>query len=591
LLDPALKRSLDSKGALMLIKQLIDAVVAFHEAMHGCHGAIAPERLILRPDARLIIAEPVFGGALPRLSLDATDLWEQLQIAVPEGPTAVFDQQTDVCQVGTVALALMLGRPLGAKYPNRVSGAKGANPVSLSSALEVVPQNVANWISRAIHRRGHQPFGSSIAAREAFDKIIAKVDRAAARNAILAFQSGEPVTVAAVTPAAAAATPAAVVKPAPAPTVKVERVSAAVVTPSTEASASEVQETHDDAVQDASAMPFGAVSASANSMRRFFVPMTRRTIVVAAAVLMFVTTGGAFAAKRYFTPATVVVSKGTLAVTTTPVGANVVIDGQQRGRAPMTIELTAGDHVLQVGLDGASRTIPFKVTPGAQVSQVIDLPKVVAATGQLQIRTEPSGARVSVDGQKKGPSPVTVEGLTPGSHMVTVEGQLGAVTQEVTIASGVTSALVVPLNAPPSAPVSGWISIASALDVQIFEKGQLLGTNRTAKIMAAVGRHDLDIVNEALGYRVTRSITVTPGEVSSMKIDLPKGSLSLNASPWAEVWIDGERAGETPIGNVQLTIGQHDVVFRHPELGEQRFSPTITLNAPARLTADFRRTQ
>jgi hypothetical protein len=139
--------------------------------------------------------------------------------------------------------------------------------------------------------------------------------------------------------------------------------------------------------------------------------------------------------------------------------------------------------------------------------------------------------------------------------------------------------------------VSGWISIASALDVQIFEKGQLLGTNRTAKIMAAVGRHDLDIVNEALGYRVTRSITVTPGEVSSMKIDLPKGSLSLNASPWAEVWIDGERAGETPIGNVQLTIGQHDVVFRHPELGEQRFSPTITLNAPARLTADFRRTQ
>ena len=338
-------------------------------------------------------------------------------------------------------------------------------------------------------------------------------------------------------------------------------------------------------------MPFGAVSESATSMRRFFVPMTRRTIVVAAAVLMFVTTGGAFAAKRYFSPATVAVARGTLAVTTTPVGATVVIDGEQRGRAPMTIELAAGDHVLQVGLDGSSRTIPFKVTPGAQVSQVIDLPKVVAATGQLQIRTEPSGARVSVDGQKKGLSPVTVEGLTPGSHMVTVDGQLGPVTQEVTIASGVTSALVVPLNAPASAPVSGWISVASALDVQIFEKGQLLGTNRTSKIMASVGRHDLDIVNEALGYRVTRSITVTAGEVSSMKVDLPKGSLSLNASPWAEVWIDGERAGETPIGNVQLTIGQHDVVFRHPELGEQRFTPTITLNAPARLTADFRRTQ
>lgn len=588
LLDPAMQRSLDSKGALMLIKQLIDAVVAFHEAVHGCHGAIAPERLILRPDGRLVVAEPVFGGALPRLSLDATDLWEQLQIAVPEGPTAVFDQQTDVCQVGTVALALILGRPLGAKYPNRVTGPAGANPVSLSSAIDGVPQNLANWISRAIQRRGHQPFGSSTAAAEAFEKIIAKVDRVAGRNAILAFQSGEPMTVAPVARPAAAASPASAAKPAPAS--KAEKALAAVAAPAAETGFSDAHDTQEQ-VEDASAMPFGAVSASATSMRRFFVPMTRRTIVVAAAMLMFVTTGGAFAAKRYFSPATVAVARGTLAVTTTPVGATVVIDGEQRGRAPMTIELAAGDHVLQVGLDGSSRTIPFKVTPGAQVSQVIDLPKVVAATGQLQIRTEPSGARVSVDGQKKGLSPVTVEGLTPGSHTVTVDGQLGPVTQEVTIASGVTSALVVPLNAPTSAPVSGWISVASALDVQIFEKGQLLGTNRTSKIMASVGRHDLDIVNDALGYRVTRSITVTAGEVSSMKVDLPKGSLSLNASPWAEVWIDGERAGETPIGNVQLTIGQHDVVFRHPELGEQRFTPTITLNAPARLTADFRRTQ
>ena len=82
---------------------------------------------------------------------------------------------------------------------------------------------------------------------------------------------------------------------------------------------------------------------------------------------------------------------------------------------------------------------------------------------------------------------------------------------------------------------------------------------------------------------------MTPGETSAMKVDPPKGSLSLNATPWAEVWIDGERAGETPIGNVQLSIGQHEVVFRHPELGERRFTPTVTLSAPARVTADFRR--
>jgi hypothetical protein len=32
-------------------------------------------------------------------------------------------------------------------------------------------------------------------------------------------------------------------------------------------------------------------------------------------------------------------------------------------------------------------------------------------------------------------------------------------------------------------------------------------------------------------------------------------------------------------------------VFRHPELGEQRFTAMVTAATPARLSADFRRTQ
>jgi hypothetical protein len=601
LLDPAMKRALDMSGALMLIAQLIEAIAALHEALPGCHGAIAPERLILTPDARLMVADHVFGAALPRLSLNAEQLWDRLQIAVPDAPAPVFDQQTDLYQVGSVALALLLARPLGAGYPHRVTGQDPDNPLSLSKALEQLPQHVGGWISRTLGRRGHQAFGSSSAARDGFANILAKVDRVAGRNAVLAFHSGAPIAVSsAVRPVPVpAVTPVAVVQPEPvakpAPVVKAEPVADSAapvaglhVTPVAPAAAETAD--HD---AEAPSMSFGAVSASAvpGVVGRFFVPMTRWSIGIAAAILMMLTTGGAFAAKRYFSPPKAPVARGTLAVATTPRGANVVIDGEQRGRAPLTIELNAGEHVLQVGLDGASRTVPFSVSPGAQVSQVIDLPKAVAPTGQLQVRTEPSGAKVSVDGQKKGASPVTVEGLMPGTHTVTVEGQLGAVTQQVTIESGATASLVVPLSAPQGAPVSGWISVAAPIDVQIFEKGQLIGSNRLDKIMASVGRHDLEIVNEALGLRLNRTITVTPGQVSSMRIDPPRGTLSLNAVPWAEVFIDGNRAGETPIGNVQLPIGPHEVVFRHPELGEQRFTAMVTAATPARLSADFRRTQ
>jgi hypothetical protein len=84
---------------------------------------------------------------------------------------------------------------------------------------------------------------------------------------------------------------------------------------------------------------------------------------------------------------------------------------------------------------------------------------------------------------------------------------------------------------------------------------------------------------------------VNPGGVTPMRIEVPRGSLALNATPWAEVWVNGDRVGETPIGNVSLPIGNHDVLFRHPDLGEQRHTVTVTLNGPARLSVDMRKRQ
>jgi serine/threonine-protein kinase len=65
--------------------------------------------------------------------------------------------------------------------------------------------------------------------------------------------------------------------------------------------------------------------------------------------------------------------------------------------------------------------------------------------------------------------------------------------------------------------------------------------------------------------------------------------MALNAVPWAEVWVDGDKVGETPIGSVQVSIGPHEVVFRHPELGEKRVVTTVTLAGPAKVSVDMRK--
>jgi len=233
-----------------------------------------------------------------------------------------------------------------------------------------------------------------------------------------------------------------------------------------------------------------------------------------------------------------------------------------------------------------------------------------AATGTLVISSEPSGAHASVDGVDRGTTPLTLT-LAAGAHTVRLRGAFGdersmavaiiagsSVNQYVDLAKESAPAPVVaaPVAAAPAAaasgdeaPAAGWISLRSRFEVTVFEKGQLLGNSQTEKIMVPAGKHDFELVNEAIGYRSTKSIQVAQGKVATVAVDAPTGSLSINAQPWAEVWVDGAKVGETPIGNLTLAIGSHDVIFRHPELGEQHQTALVTLKSPARISADLRK--
>jgi hypothetical protein len=116
----------------------------------------------------------------------------------------------------------------------------------------------------------------------------------------------------------------------------------------------------------------------------------------------------------------------------------------------------------------------------------------------------------------------------------------------------------------------------------------MIGTTDADRIMMAAGKHELELVNDTLGYRATRTVQVPPGKVAPLSLELPQGVINVNASPWAEVWIDGRRIGETPIGNLPMTIGPHEVIFRHPQLGEKRQAVSVTLKAPVRVSQEMK---
>jgi hypothetical protein len=316
-----------------------------------------------------------------------------------------------------------------------------------------------------------------------------------------------------------------------------------------------------------------------------------RMIAAAVVVLALMSGGGMMAARRYLAASAVVETpaKGVVVVNSEPAGANVVIDGQAHGTTPTNATLTVGPHTIELSKDGVQRTLAVNVTANSQISQFIEMPKAAPGTGDLVVRTDPSGAKVTVDGQLRGTSPVTIPGLTPGDHMVVLANDVGSVNESVTIQPGATASLVVPMKAPQGAPVSGWISIAAPAELQIFEDEKLLGSSRTDRIMVAAGRHEIQFSNDQLGYRATQVVQVGPGQVAKLRPDWPQGTIAINATPWATVTLDGQDLGETPVGNTQVPIGTHEVVFRHPQLGEQRVTATVTATTPARLSVDMRK--
>jgi len=150
---------------------------------------------------------------------------------------------------------------------------------------------------------------------------------------------------------------------------------------------------------------------------------------------------------------------------------------------------------------------------------------------------------------------------------------------------------ILPTATPPAAQgiAAGLLSIVAPLPLHVYARGRLLGTSEVDALMLPLGAHELELVNESVGYRVVRSVTIQSGRQASLRIDPPQGTLNVNAVPWAEVWIDNQRVGETPIGNVQVPIGTREIVFRHPELGERRTRVLVTMKQPARVSVDLRK--
>lgn len=191
-----------------------------------------------------------------------------------------------------------------------------------------------------------------------------------------------------------------------------------------------------------------------------------------------------------------------LRVRSVPAGLEIRLDGENRGPAPLVLDVVPGTHSLEALHEG--RVVgrrSFQVEPGA----ALDLAIEAEVPGRMHVATSPDGAAIHVSGEFVGRSPLDVE-LASGTHSVeiTLEGHEPHV-ESVEITPRAVASLSVSLRTSP-----------------------------------AVTR---------MGGRMVRPVRAT-------------GLLTISSTPWSTVFLGNRRLGITPLARVTLPEGSHTLTLR-----------------------------
>jgi hypothetical protein len=557
-LSEAFARAHSADSVMRLIKQLTPALAALQrQGDDMAHGALTADRIMVTTHGRLIIREHVLGSALERLGLSAARLWADLGIMVAPTSKAVppLDCRTDVIQLALIALSLMLGHRVSPdEYPKKIEDLLDQIAETAESNSSDLFPRLRNWLERALQLNG-RVFECARDAHQALSDLPDDRQGADESLGLLATPGRHSSST---TPRSEASQPRAWVHPAvqlyssefPSDSAgsvgdpTEGRSAAAELPPEADSRSSTVISSEGivgDPIDRFGLEPGCAIASSHgqevfgsvpdSESRQSFFDRPRRLRWLTAAVAL-VAIGEAVLIGRLLYVRSLVLPPADTAIVVefARPGADVLVDGQPAGVTPLE---------LKVG----SRTRSIRV-----LSHEASTPTDVKAQDLPRAGGDPSGSRTKVDARAADDQGTAARPQRAGS-----------------------------------------VRVSSPFELHVLEDERLLGSSAEGPVVTTAGRHEFDLVNSALGYRSRRVVDIKAGQIVSLAVTPPNGSVSINASPWAEVWIDGHSVGETPLGNLSVPLGEHEIVFRHPELGERREKAIVRSDRLTRVSANLQR--
>jgi len=245
-----------------------------------------------------------------------------------------------------------------------------------------------------------------------------------------------------------------------------------------------------------------------------------------------------------------------------PAGAHIVLDGKPKGAAPLKIEkLEAGNHELTASFpDHSDGQRKFRVIPGKKTRIKVRLDPVF---GQLVISTRArEEARVYLDGDALGTTPLTLKRVVAGMHTVKVSRELYRdFEKKVRVRSGKTTRVLARLRPGYGTLITESVPTGASVKVD----GKTRGVT-PLELRLSPGEHQ--IVLEGSGSsrgKTERKVFIKLRKKRRLKVKLPvlTGSLMIDTVPFAaQIELDGVKKGKAPLSLKGVPIGSHVLMAR-----------------------------
>ncbi|MEA2034821.1 MAG: PEGA domain-containing protein [Euryarchaeota archaeon] len=245
-------------------------------------------------------------------------------------------------------------------------------------------------------------------------------------------------------------------------------------------------------------------------------------------------------------------------------GATVYVDGKAVGTTPHTMVVYStgtpysSAYVSKSGYHDSS-TKALSMPSAGQTNtyyftlQQITPPTPVPSPTQISVTSNPSGAKLYIDGIYYGRTPQTEKGFSPGQHTVRLEkDDYESWTGYAHVTTGQTTYISASLI---HRPTDGTISVTTTPNgAHIYIDGTYMG--ESPKVIGGISRGSHHVELEKAGYNDwTGRVTVSSGQVTYIDQRLVKntqpttGSVAVTSSPsWAYVYLDNVYQGQTTPG-------------------------------------------